>query len=246
MLWSKLFIPTLREAPAGVDHPGTRLLIRAGYQRANGTIQLTLAQRSLSKLTARIRHELDSLGGQEMWSIPPLATAAAGSIRSYKQLPQLWYQTKDAIVEIVTFDRAAEQLEITRRCIEQIVQNLLASIPNESAEAQSGSRDGIARQFVAFSPMGRTKVAWCEEARYAATLDFAHAIAKPPAAPDPGDGAPLTPERFHTPNRKTIADLVEFTGLPATSQIKSLVQVDSNGKPYLVLVRGDHQLSRPK
>lgn len=250
-LWSKLFIPTLREPPAGIDNPGTRLLIRAGYQRAGGATNLTLAQRYLSKLTALIRHELDALGAQEMSSAPgtPLVSAAAGSLRSYKQLPQLWYQITGSAVEIVTFDRDSRNHEATRHALEQLIRNLLlttAGLPCESAESQSGSPAGIAHQFVAFSSVGATKVAWCEEARYAATLDFAHALAKPPSASDPSGDTPLTPERFHTPNRKTIADLVDFTRLPATSQIKSLVQVDESGKPYLVLVRGDHQLSRPK
>ena len=98
-----------------------------------------------------------------------------------------------------------------------------AGVPVTPMEAQSGSADGSAREFVTLSPAGSTKIAWSEEARYAASLDVAHAIPKIPLTPDP-EGA-MTPERFHTPNRKTIADLVEFTGLPATSQIKSLVEV---------------------
>ena len=65
----------------------------------------------------------------------------------------------------------------------------------------------------------------------------------PPALEDPDtdDG----PEEFHTPGRKTIAEVAEFTHLPATSQIKSLVMV-ADGKPVLALLRGDHQLSETK
>src|SRR4029077_15053539 len=55
----------------------------------------------------------------------------------------------------------------------------------------------------------------------------------------------LTPEEFHTPGRKTIADVAEFTKLPETSQMKSLVMV-ADGKPVIALVRGDHQLSETK
>ena len=33
MLWSKLFIPTLREAPAEAEVPSHKLLLRAGYIR---------------------------------------------------------------------------------------------------------------------------------------------------------------------------------------------------------------------
>lgn len=78
---------------------------------------------------------------------------------------------------------------------------------------------------------------------YAALLDRASGIARPPAVPDPeGD---LEPEELHTPGVKTITQVAEFTGLPATSQIKSLVLV-AEGKPLLVLLRGDHQLSTAK
>ena len=50
-------------------------------------------------------------------------------------------------------------------------------------------------------------------------IEVAYAIPKPAAAPPDPEGD-LAPERFHTPDRKTIADLVEFTGLPASSQMK--------------------------
>ena len=55
----------------------------------------------------------------------------------------------------------------------------------------------------------------------------------------------LTPEEFHTPNVKTIADLARFTGLPETSQMKSLAMV-ADGEPVLALLRGDHQLNEAK
>ena len=71
----------------------------------------------------------------------------------------------------------------------------------------------------------------------------AAARATPPSIADPeGD---LAPEPFHTPGRKTIADVADFTGLPETSQMKSLVLV-ADGKPVLALVRGDHSLNEAK
>src|SRR5438552_646478 len=54
-----------------------------------------------------------------------------------------------------------------------------------------------------------------------------------------------SPQPFHTPGRKTIADVAEFTALPETSQMKSLVLV-AHGKPILVMLRGDHQLNEAK
>jgi len=78
---------------------------------------------------------------------------------------------------------------------------------------------------------------------YATLLGRAASRAQPLSAPDP-DGD-LEPEELYTPGVKTIAQVAAFTGLPATSQIKSLVMVAA-GKPLLVLLRGDHQLSAAK
>jgi prolyl-tRNA synthetase len=78
---------------------------------------------------------------------------------------------------------------------------------------------------------------------YCALLSRAAGVPKPPAVDDPeGD---LEPEELHTPGVKTIAQVTAFTGLPASSQIKSLVMT-LDGKPVLVLLRGDHQLSAEK
>jgi prolyl-tRNA synthetase len=78
---------------------------------------------------------------------------------------------------------------------------------------------------------------------YAALFGRAAGVPKPPAVPDPQGN--LEPEELHTPGVKTIAQVTSFTGLPATSQIKSLVMA-AEGKPLLVLLRGDHQLSAAK
>jgi prolyl-tRNA synthetase len=73
--------------------------------------------------------------------------------------------------------------------------------------------------------------------------DLAFAEAAPPLHEDPsGD---LTPEPFATPEQKTIAEVSAFTGLPDTSQIKSLVFSTTDGL-VLALVRGDHSLSEAK
>jgi len=75
---------------------------------------------------------------------------------------------------------------------------------------------------------------------YAALSGIARSVAQSPTVPDPGGD--LEPEEFHTPGVKTIAHVAAFSGLPATSQIKSLVLI-RDGQPLLVLLRGDHQFS---
>ena len=134
MRWSQLFIPTLREDPAEAEVASHRLLVRAGYIRqlaAGLYTYLFLAQRSLNKIVAIVREEIDAIGAQEIllpavhpaeiwqesgrWEIMGqemfrlkdrwgrdmclgmtaeeiMTSIARGELRSYKQLPQIWYQ----------------------------------------------------------------------------------------------------------------------------------------------------------
>ena len=110
MHWSKLFIPTLRE-----DHP---LLERAGYIRPlPGGVHshLFLGQRSLLKITAIVREVMDSIGAQEIHlpatKLRPeeaMVSIARGQLRSYKQLPQIWFTTEASC----SFDKDAAGLEV--------------------------------------------------------------------------------------------------------------------------------------
>ena len=66
--WSKLFIPTLREAPSDAEVASHKFLLRAGYVRQLGAgiySYLFLAQRSMGKITAIVREEMDRIGAQE-------------------------------------------------------------------------------------------------------------------------------------------------------------------------------------
>jgi prolyl-tRNA synthetase len=191
-----------------------------------------------------------------------MTTIARGELRSYKQLPQIWYQIqtkfrdeprpKSGLLRVrqfimkdsYSFDLAPAGLDesydkhykaycrIFDRCGLEYV----------SVEAHSGAMGGSqSHEFMVTSDAGEDFVV--RGNNYAANLEKAVSVARPPLAPDPaGD---LAPEEFHTPGRKTIAEVSEFTTLPETSQIKSLVMV-ADGKPVLALLRGDHSLSETK
>ncbi|MFN7992873.1 MAG: proline--tRNA ligase [Bryobacteraceae bacterium] len=306
MLWSKLFIPTLRENPAEAEVASHQLLLRAGYIRqvAAGIYSyLFLAQRSLLKITRIVREEMDAIGAQEMllpalnpselwqesgrWDVmgdnmfrlkdrfqrdlclgmtheEVMTSIARGELRSYKQLPQIWYQVqtkfrdeprpKSGLLRVrqfimkdsYSFDMDAAGLDaayqkhyksycrIFERCgIEYVI-----------VEAHSGAMGGSqSHEFMVESEAGEDFIVMCRKCGYSANREKAVSHPSVPSVPDPeGDFAP---EEFHTPGRKTIAEVSEFTGLPETSQIKSLVLV-ADGKLMLALVRGDHQLSETK
>src|SRR6516165_2397666 len=212
------------------------------------------------KLKDRTQHDL-CLGithEEEMTNI------ARGELRSYKQLPQIWYQIqtkfrdeprpKSGLLRMRQFlmkdsysfdmdqaglDRAYEKhyhayCRIFDRC----------GLKYAAVEAHSGAMGGSqSHEFMVASEAGEDFVARCPQCGYSANLEKAVAEPQPPSAPDPaGD---RDPEPFHTPGRKTIREVAEFTGLPETSQMKSLVLV-AGGKPVLVVLRGDHQLSETK
>jgi prolyl-tRNA synthetase len=67
--WSQTLIPTTREAPADAETPSHIFMTRAGYIRRVGAgiyNYLPLAWRSLKKISAIVREEMDAAGASEM------------------------------------------------------------------------------------------------------------------------------------------------------------------------------------
>ena len=77
MKMSQLFGQTLRDAPSDADVESHRLLLRAGFIRLLGAgifSYLHLAKRSMQKIEAILRDEMDRIGGQEI-SMPVVQPA---------------------------------------------------------------------------------------------------------------------------------------------------------------------------
>ena len=189
---------------------------------------------------------------------------ARGELRSYKQLPQIWYQIqtkfrdeprpKSGLLRVrqflmkdsYSFDLDAAGLDAAYEKHYQAYCRIFdrCGLDYIVVEAHSGAMGGSqSHEFMVKAEAGEDYVVECTGCDYAANLEKAASKPVPPQAPDPeGD---LEPEKFPTPGRRTIAEIAEFTGLPESSQIKSLVMV-ADGKPALVLLRGDHALSETK
>src|SRR5689334_16656995 len=281
MLWSKLFIPTLRENPAEAEVASHQLLLRGGYIRQLGAgiySYLFLAQRSLLKITQIVREEMDAIGAQEMllpalhpaelwqesgrWDLmgdnmfrlkdrfgrdmclgmtheEVMTSIARGELRSYKQLPQIWYQIQNkfrdeprpksgllrvrqfTMKDSYSFDLDAAGLDASYEKHRQAYCRIFdrCGLEYAAVEAHSGSMGGSqSHEFMVVTDAGEDLIAHAPG--YAANLEKAVSVPKPPAAADPeGD---LEPEEFHTPNVKTIAEVSAFTKQPETSQMKSL------------------------
>ena len=145
-----------------------------------------------------------------------------------------------------SFDLAPEGLDVSYRKHYDAYCKIFSrcGLSYLAVEAHSGAMGGNeSTEFMVVSSAGEDFVVVCPECGYAANLEKATSTHRAPEQADPeGDFAP---EEFHTPGKKTIAEVSEFTKLPATSQMKSLVMV-ADEKPVLVLLRGDHQASETK
>lgn len=306
MLWSKLFIPTLRETPAEAEVISHQLLLRAGYIRqlsAGIYNYLLLAQRSLLKIQDIVRDEMNAIGGQEMllpalnpaelwqesgrWDVmgenlfrfkdrfkrdlclgmtheEVMTSIARGELRSYRQLPQIWYQIqtkfrdeprpKSGLLRVrqfimkdsYSFDLDAAGLDTAYDKHHDAYCRIFdrCGLDYMVVDADSGAMGGSqSQEFMVTSDAGEDFIVHCKDCGYAANVEKAESQFSAPSIADPeGD---LQPEEFHTPGFKTIAEVSQFTKLPETSQMKSLVMV-ADEKPVLVMLRGDHQLSETK
>lgn len=193
-----------------------------------------------------------------------MTTIARGEINTYRQLPQIWYQIQTkfrdeprprsgllrtrqfTMKDSYSFDLDPAGLDIAYDKHYEAYNKIFTRCGLEfmAVEAHSGAMGGSqSHEFMVLSEAGEDFVAVCKQTGYAANLEKAVSQAQPPVVADPeGD---FTPEEFHTPGKKTIAEVSEFTGLPSSSQMKSLVMV-ADEKPVLVLLRGDHSLSETK
>jgi prolyl-tRNA synthetase len=194
-------------------------------------------------------------------------TIARNEIRSYKQLPQVWYQIqikfrdeprpKSGLMRLRTFimkdaytfdvdwkglDRSfADQREAYKRIFTR------CGIQFSIVEASSGSMGGSeSNEFVAKTEAGEDLIASCANCGYAANLE--KATSRLPQVED--EAGPDAPEEFPTPGVRTIEDLAKTPYLVAADrQIKSLVYfatIDGEPRPVLALLRGDHPLHEVK
>jgi prolyl-tRNA synthetase len=189
-------------------------------------------------------------------------TLLAGELASYRRLPQVWYhfqvkfrdepRPKSGLIRVREFtmkdsysfdaDEAGldASFEAHRTAYQRIFERL--GVPAIAVEASSGNMGGSdSVEFMCPSPAGEDLVARCPDCGYAANLEKATS-ALAPMHDEPG---PESPARLPTPGVRTIDDLATRYGLQADRQIKTLVQV-IDGKPTLVLLRGDHPLASQK
>ncbi len=188
---------------------------------------------------------------------------ARSDLRSYRELPQVWYQIqtkfrdeprpKSGLLRVRQFtmkdaysfdlDTAGldKAFEDQRRAYHRIFSR--AGLSFVAVEAHSGAMGGSkSTEFMVKTDAGEDDIAACARCGYAANVEKATSKVAPEQ-----DGPGLDrPEKFPTPGVKTIDDLAKPPhGVSAKRQLKTLVYV-CDGKPVIAVVRGDQELNEAK
>jgi prolyl-tRNA synthetase len=199
---------------------------------------------------------------------------ARKELRSYKQLPQIWYQIqskfrdeprpKSGLLRVrqfmmkdsYSFDIDAAGLDVSYQKHRQTYRRIFdrCGLNYLIIDAHSGAMGGSqSEEFMVYTPAGEDQVVSCANCKYAANLEKASSTLEPvqDLAPE-GDGKPL---QVHTPGQKTIDEVARYLGVSPKNKIKTLaLMIDStdprsgksSARPVVVLVRGDHQLNEAK
>lgn len=185
---------------------------------------------------------------------------AAREIRSYRDLPQIWYQIqtklrdearpKSGVIRTREFlmkdsyslDRDEEGLtknyELHKEAYRRIVTRCGLSF--HVVESDPGMMGGAtAHEFMAPSEAGEDEVALCERCNYSANVELAVSRARSPIFPD------WRLEEIATPDARTIEEVCRFLNIDPALTIKSLLLISRDG-PFLALLRGDQRLHERK
>ena len=198
---------------------------------------------------------------------------ARKELRSYKQLPQIWYQIqtkfrdeprpKSGLLRVrqfmmkdaYSFDIDAAGLDVSYQKHHDTYCRIFdrCGLKYVVIDAHSGAMGGSqSQEFMVRTPAGEDLVVSCEACGYAANLEKATSKLAPIVdLAAEGDGKPLP---IHTPGKGAIADVAEFLGIAAEQDIKTVAYMAQNpgadGKtieqPVIVFLRGDHSVNETK
>ena len=314
--WSKLFIPTLREAPADAEVASHKFLVRSGYIRQLGAgiySYLFLGQRSINRIIGIVREEMDRIGqefllptihpadlwresgrwtlmGDNMFRLKDrkgadlclgmtheevMTDIARNELRSYKQLPQIWYQIqtkfrdeprpKAGLLRVrqfimkdsYSFDIDAAGLDRSYDLHDEAYRKIFTrcGLKFVAVEADSGAMGGSqSQEFMVYTDAGEDLIASCAACGYAANMEKATSLLAPVTEMAPtGDG---TPELVETPGQAAIADVTRFFNIESSSDIKCVAYMatvpakTADGKstlqPVVAFLRGDHFVNETK
>jgi len=190
-------------------------------------------------------------------------TFHAREIQSYRQLPQMLYHfsVKDRdeprprgglirvrefiMKDAYSFDRDAEGLDRSFRlqagAYERIFER--CGLEVHGVQAESGMMGGSSSiDYLAPAGSGENTLVTCERGDFAADLEIARGVPRPPELPPRLDA----PEEVETPGVTTIEALAALLGIDPAATSKAMPVVRTDGVLVLGLVRGDDRLEEAK
>jgi prolyl-tRNA synthetase len=199
---------------------------------------------------------------------------ARKELRSYKQLPQIWYQIQTKfrdeprprsgllrvrqfiMKDSYSFDIDAAGLDVSYKKHYDVYCRIFdrCGLKYMVVEAHSGAMGGsLSHEFMVRTPAGEDLIVSCEKCNYAANMEKATSKLDPVEdLKSEGDGKPLL---VHTPNQKTIEDVARFLGVSPKNKMKTLAlmatETDAKTRktklrPVILMMRGDHQMNEAK
>jgi prolyl-tRNA synthetase len=199
---------------------------------------------------------------------------ARKELRSYKQLPQIWYQIQTKfrdeprpkagllrvrqfiMKDAYSFDIDAAGLDVSYQKNHDAYCRIFdcCGLKYMVIDAHSGAMGGSkSQEFMVRTPAGEDLVVSCDKCNYAANMEKATSkLAPVEDLPTEGDGQPL---EVHTPGQKTIEDVARFLGVSPKNKIKTLAMMvagedkkrgKTSQRALVLLMRGDHQMNESK
>jgi prolyl-tRNA synthetase len=175
---------------------------------------------------------------------------ARNELRSYKQLPQIWYQIqskfrdeprpKSGLLRVrqftmkdsYSFDLEAAGLDKSFDLHDAVYRRIFTrcGLKFVAVEADSGAMGGSqSQEFMVYTEAGEDLIASCPVCGYAANTEKAISVLEPVVEMEPtGDGLP---ELVATPGCAAISDVAQFFKISPASDIKCVA--------YMGLVRGN-------
>jgi prolyl-tRNA synthetase len=179
-----------------------------------------------------------------------MTSIAMKELRSYKQLPQIWYQIapkfrdeprpKSGLLRVrqfmmkdsYSFDIDAAGLDVSYKKHYDTYCRIFdrCGLKYMVVEADSGAMGGKeSHEFMVRTPAGEDHIVSCDGCDYAANME--KATSKLEVVEDlwpQGDGKPL---EVHTPGQKTIEDVARFLGVSPKNKIKTLAYMSDEPVP---------------
>jgi prolyl-tRNA synthetase len=188
---------------------------------------------------------------------------ARKELRSYKQLPQIWYQIqtkfrdeprpKSGLLRVrqfimkdaYSFDIDAAGLDVSYQKHHDTYCRIFdrCGLKYMVIDAHSGAMGGSkSQEFMVRTPAGEDLVVSCEKCSYAANMEKATSrLATVEDLKPEGDGSPL---EVHTPGQKTIEDVARFLGVSPKNKIKTLAMMITAEEPEKGKSRIPNSVSR--